>query len=166
MKLILVLIVNLNRLIKLEKHRKELTMPFLGMSFGNSDNNNNSSNNNNNSILDVLYHNTMQQKKLKQEQDEQKNSLLNQMEGYVEPKDVLYSSVDDLKKMRDDLLSKNLIKPSLPLPASTAGTPNTTNPNNNQPQPSLKILFNQFKIHLIPKFQPQLSYLKSTLRIE
>ncbi len=107
-------------------------MPFLGMSFGNSDNNNNSSNNNNNSILDVLYHNTMQQKKLKQEQDEQKNSLLNQMEGYVEPKDVLYSSVDDLKKMRDDLLSKNLIKPSLPLPANTA---NTTNPNNNQPQP-------------------------------
>ncbi len=112
-------------------------MPFLGMSFGNSDNNNNSSNNNsnNNSILDVLYHNTMQQKKLKQEQDEQKNSLLNQMEGYVEPKHVLYSSVDDLKKMRDDLLSKNLIKPSLPLPTSTANTPNTTNPNNNQPQP-------------------------------
>ncbi len=106
-------------------------MPFLGMSFGNSDNNNNSSNNNNNSILDVLYHNTMQQKKLKQEQDEQKNSLLNQMEGYVEPKDVLYSSVDDLKKMRDDLLSKNLIKPSLPLPVNTPDQ----NSNQSQSQP-------------------------------
>ena len=82
--------------------------------FNRSLKNNNNNNNSNDIDYTLLYKKTENDRKLKEEQNKLKNSLISELEGHIEPKHILYSTVDSLKKMKDDLISKNIIKSKTP----------------------------------------------------